>query len=382
MKMKAADFLSEKGPSPRRLPNKRRGAQEALRESEARFKTIFEYSPVAIFVTDLESMVIDANPAACQLHGSKRDELVGQSVLGLFPQQEKRNGEGDGPKLRRTRWSSTQSFAARKQGEAIPIAVTASRIEYAGRDAVLLHVRDISEQKRAEAQLRNSREQLRALSRRMQNAREKERRRIAREVHDEVGQALTGLKMDVAWLGKQLVEQGDADWNPKFLSKIESMSGVIEATMHVVRKIATELRPSVLDALGLVPTIEWQGQEFQNRTGIRCSVRVAAAGLKTKPEISTAIFRILQEILGNVARHAKASAVKIDVKEKPPSLILEVRDNGRGIKDLEICAPDSLGLLGIRERALAFGGEVKIRGAAGKGTTITVYVPRAAEAAS
>lgn len=382
MKMKAADFLSKKGPSPPRLPNKRRGAQEALRESEARFRTIFEYSPVAIFVTDLESMVIDANPAACQLHGSKRDELVGQSVLDLFPQQEKRNGEGNGPKLRRTRWNSTQSFAATRQGEAIPIAVTASRIEYADRDAVLLHVRDISEQKRAEAQLRNSREQLRALSRRVQNAREKERRRIAREVHDEVGQALTGLKMDVAWLGKHLVEQGDADWNPKFLSKIESMSGVIEATMHVVRKIATELRPSVLDALGLVPTIEWQGQEFQNRTGIRCSVRVAAAGLKTKPEISTAIFRILQEILGNVARHAKASAVKIDVKEKPPSLVLEVRDNGRGINDLEICAPDSLGLLGIRERALAFGGEVKIRGSAGKGTTITVFVPRAAEAAS
>lgn len=380
MRIEAGDSVSGNGPSRRRLANKRRDAQEELRESEARFRTIFEYSPVAIFVTDLESVVIDANPAACQLHGSKRDELVGQSVLDLFPRQQKVNGGASMPKLTRARWGPTQSFAWTKRGEAIPIAVTASRIEYAGREAVLLHVRDISEQKRAEAQLRNSREQLRALSRRMQNAREKERRRIAREVHDELGQALTGLKMDVAWLGKHLVEETDANWNPKFLSKIESMSGVIEATMHVVRKIGTELRPSVLDALGLVPAIEWQGQEFQNRTGIRCSVRVAAAGLKTKPDISTAVFRILQEILGNVARHAKASRVKIELKEKPPSLILEVRDNGRGINELEIAATDSLGLLGMRERALTFGGEVKIRGVAGKGTTIVVHVPRAGKA--
>ena len=378
MKVEVADLPKSKRRL-RTLAMARRHTEKALRESEARFRTIFEYSPVAIFVTDLESTIIDANPAACQLHGSKRAQLVGQSALDLIPPEQRTNGGTSLPKFARGEWHLTQSFVWTRRGEAIPIAVTASRIEYAGRDAMLLHVRDVSEHKRTEARLRNSREQLRALSRRVQNAREKERRRIAREVHDELGQALTGLKMDVAWLGKHLAKDGQANGNAKFLSKIESMSDLIDETLQSVRKITTELRPGVLDALGLVAAIEWQAQEFQNRTGIKCRAQMTSQTLKMELEVSTAVFRIFQEILRNVLRHAHATKVEIELKATTPNLLLVVRDNGRGISALEVSAPSSLGLLGMRERALAFGGEVEIRGVPAEGTIVTVYVPIAGE---
>jgi PAS domain S-box-containing protein len=378
IKIEVAESPKSKRPSPT-VAMERRSTEEALRESEARFRTIFEYSPVAIFVTDLENTIIDANPAACQLHGSKRAQLLGQSVLDLIPPEQRTKTGASVPKFARGEWHLTQSFAWTRRGEAIPIAVTASRIEYAGRDAVLLHVRDVSEHKRTEARLRNSREQLRALSRRVENAREKERRRIAREVHDELGQALTGLKLEVAWLGKHLVADGRANGNAKFLSKIESMSGLIDETLQSVRKITTELRPGVLDALGLVAAVEWQAQEFQNRTGIRCRARTTSRTLTMEPEVSTAVFRIFQEILRNVVRHAHATKVEIELKATPSNLLLVVRDNGRGISELEGSAPSSLGLLGMRERALAFGGEVEICGIPAEGTIVTVYVPIAGE---
>ena len=232
---------------------------------------------------------------------------------------------------------------------------------------------EISERNRAEEELKNSREQLRALAARLESMREEEGRRIAREVHDNLGQALTALNMNLFELESQIAELGNETRRDLLLNTIRSMSNLINTTVHAVREIATELRPGMLDDLGLVPAIEWQARDFQERTGIQCEF--ISENINLDQERSTSIFRIFQEILTNVARHAKATRVNMRLKEDTDKIILEVEDNGRGVTEKEIHNPRSLGLLGMRERALLFGGEVNIRGRQGKGTTVTVCIP-------
>jgi PAS domain S-box-containing protein len=228
----------------------------------------------------------------------------------------------------------------------------------------------VSERKRAEARLRESREQLRNLAARLQSVREEERAHIAREIHDELGQSLTGLKMDLAWLASRLPE--DQPW---LREKPQDMRRLIDATIQTVRKIATELRPGILDDLGLTAAIEWQAQEFQARTGIACEFISRLEEFPLERDRSTAIFRIFQETLTNVARHAQATRVSVSLRAHNGSLVLEVRDNGKGVTAEELADPQSLGLLGMRERALLFGGEVSISGQPGAGTTVTAQIP-------
>jgi signal transduction histidine kinase len=227
-----------------------------------------------------------------------------------------------------------------------------------------------AERKRAEAQLRESREQLRALSVYLQSVREEERTRIAREVHDELGQALTGLKMDLVWLGSKLSK------DRKILQeKTKIMSAGIDGIIQTIRRIATELRPGVLDDLGLAAAIEWQAHEFQVRTGIQCSVTVAVNESPLDDHLNTAFFRIFQETLTNIMRHAQASRVEVQLKGEKDCLILEVKDYGRGISESEISGTKSLGLLGMRERAALLGGSFDITGIPGMGTCVKVMIP-------
>ena len=230
--------------------------------------------------------------------------------------------------------------------------------------------REIAERKLAEEQLRESRENLRALAARVESVREEERTRIAREIHDELGQALTGLKMDLTWLTSRLQES-----QVPLVEKAESMFRLIDETVQTVRKIATRLRPGVLDEVGLAAAIEWQARDFRMRSGIRCSVTLPPGGINLDQERSTAAFRIFQELLTNVARHASATRVDVLMRLDEANLILEVQDNGRGISETDLGNPKSLGLLGMRERALPFGGNIDIVGGAGKGTCAKVSIP-------
>ncbi len=218
--------------------------------------------------------------------------------------------------------------------------------------------------------LRSSRERLRALAAYLLSARENERSLIAREIHDELGSMLTGLKIDLSWLAGRL----PADQMP-MLKKTRAMLKLVGSIIQSVRRISTELRPGMLDDLGLVAAIEWQTQEFQARTGISCQFTSNLGDRKLDRELATAVFRIFQETLTNVARHAKATRVNIILRPKAHSLILTVRDNGKGITEREIADRKSLGILGMGERALLLGGEVAIMGLPGKGTTVTVEVP-------
>jgi PAS domain S-box-containing protein len=226
--------------------------------------------------------------------------------------------------------------------------------------------------KRAEDALRSSEQQLRALAVRLRSAREEEGTRIAREIHDELGGALTGLKWDLERLGKVLANAKDT---AVALEKIPPIIGIVDATIDTVRRISSELRPGVLDDLGLVPAIEWQTQQFQQRTGIQCSCSVKAGTLDLGQDRATAIFRVFQEILTNVLRHAQATRLDVRAFEEDKCFMLEVKDNGRGITGLEKTNIRSLGLLGMQERIQLIGGSVQIEGVAGEGTHVKVCVP-------
>ncbi len=228
-----------------------------------------------------------------------------------------------------------------------------------------------AQHRRAEEQLRESHAQLRALSIYLQSVREEERTRIAREVHDELGQALTSCKLDLSWIAGKL----PPELKP-LLDKTRALTSHIDSTIQTVRRISTELRPGVLDHLGLVAALEWQANEFQNRTGIRCDVRGDVREPLPDQNLSTTFFRIFQETLTNVIRHAGATQVKVDLKEAEGQIILEVKDNGRGIARTDISNTRSMGLLGMRERAALLGGVFKIGSIPrGKGTRVTVSIP-------
>ncbi|HYA02465.1 MAG TPA: sensor histidine kinase, partial [Syntrophobacteria bacterium] len=229
------------------------------------------------------------------------------------------------------------------------------------------------ERARADEELRNSYRQLRDLSRYLQTAREEERTRIAREIHDELGQGLTALKMDLSWLKKRLLPKPEG-----LHDKAASMEGLIDATIQTVQRLSGELRPGILDDLGLAAAIQWQAEEFQKRTGTPCEVTLGPEDISLDRDRSTAVFRIFQEALTNVARHAGATEVAASLEEREGNVVLKVQDNGRGIKREETSSPTSFGLIGIGERVHSLGGKVNIIGVENKGTTIAVTIPLAA----
>jgi signal transduction histidine kinase len=237
----------------------------------------------------------------------------------------------------------------------------------------LLEAKERKARKSAEEALRVLTVQLRALAARAQASREEEQIRISREIHDEFGEALTGQKFGLEWIRQKLEDKNIP--REEIFKKVESLKALTDATAKRVRKFCTELRPPILDDLGLTAAIEWQAREFQTRTNIRCEIvqMPEIAGLDNQQ--TTAMFRIFQEILTNVARHSNASKVRVNLKIENTQLTFQVNDNGKGISQAKMGGGGSLGLLGMRERALSIGGQVLIEGAPGKGTTVTVSIP-------
>jgi signal transduction histidine kinase len=234
--------------------------------------------------------------------------------------------------------------------------------------AICLIASDLSETKRAEKELRASSEQSRNLAAHLLSVREEERTRISREVHDELGQSLTAVKMDLAWLAGRLPQN-----NAPMLKRIHTTRQLADSLIQSIRRISTELRPAVLD-LGLAEAVEWQIQEFQSRSGIQCKIRLLTREVVAS-NASTAMFRIFQETLTNIARHAKATRAEVVLQKQRDRLVLLIRDNGRGFDQADPVLSQSLGLMGMRERAIILGGQVNISSAPGKGTTVTAWIP-------
>ena len=249
--------------------------------------------------------------------------------------------------------------------------LTIPRLDNKNRMAgVIQIIRDVTERKSAEEAIRRNEEQLRNLTAYIQKVSEIERTNIAREIHDELGQALTVLKIDLSWIRKRLLQ----DQIP-MMEKIDAMSKIIDRTIMTVKKISTDLRPGLLDDLGLSAAIEWQSEEFEKRTGIACRIKIEPKEITFDKDRNTALFRILQETLTNIARHAEATEVDVSLQKKDGLIELRVQDNGRGITEEELANPRSFGLMGLRERAILFGGNAVIQGVPGRGTTVTVKIP-------
>ncbi len=231
-------------------------------------------------------------------------------------------------------------------------------------------VMDITDRKLAEEERQRSFDQLRALAGRLQTAREEERTRVAREIHDQLGQALTSIKIDLSsWVDDSPLRNPGSE-------RIDSILKLVDETIKSVRRIATELRPGVLDDLGLVAAIEWAAEEFEARTGTKCRLMLSELDQRPNRERDTALFRILQETLTNVARHADATSVDIHLFRELGSVILKIQDNGCGTTPERLFAPTSLGIRGMKERALLLGGDLVIRSSREEGTTVLVRVPQ------
>jgi len=285
---------------------------------------------------------------------------------------------GDSDTLARELLPRQTSLVAR-DGTLRPIECTAAPIRNEAGEAIgqVVVFRDISERREREEELNRSRDQLRLLAAHLQGVREDERTRIAREVHDQLGQILTGLRMDVAWIEKRVETFGDPASRAPLGAKLTSMFTLLDQMVKTVRRISAELRPGVLDDLGLVPALEWQAREWQERTGIQCAVSSELGGVQVAREPGTALFRIFQETLTNVARHAGATQVTASLRAEGGAIVLEIRDNGRGVTADEVRHSKSLGLLGMRERAKMLGGEFRIAGEPARGTTVSVRIPAA-----
>jgi signal transduction histidine kinase len=276
--------------------------------------------------------------------------------------------------------TSSANFEKRyvhKDGRVIWAYVSTALVQPAGegKSYFITYIQDITERKEAEEQLRASSAQLRALMISLRSAREQEGIRIAREIHDELGSALTSMKWDLEEIDRVAARvDGDAI-SSSLQGRIAAMSALVDTTIDVIRRISAELRPPVLDDLGLAAAVEWQAQQFQSRTGIRCTYDCSIPQVDLDVERSTGVFRIFQEALTNVLRHAHATRIEVSLDEEDTDLVLRIQDNGRGILESERSGPGALGLLGMRERADLMGGSIEITGIQGSGTTVILRVP-------
>jgi len=356
--------------------SQRKRADEAVRASEIRFSSAFNSNPSLSTISTLDGRFLNVNEQFLQSSGYSREEVIGKTALELamWPNPDNRarlmailKGKG-----------YVRGFEVElktKKGERRVLLLSVERIEIEGQPCLLHSGQDITDRTLAEAALRHSEERLRALSARLQLVREEEGKRIARAIHDELGSALTGLRWDLEGIAENLEGTPDGIKFQEVRGKIPPMMALIESTINTVRRISSDLRPPFLDDLGLIAAVEWQLQQFQSRTGILCDCETALDKWELDPDRATAVFRIFQEILTNVLRHAQATRVHVEILKDSNTVLLDVQDDGRGITESEKANPRSFGLLGMRERALLFGGEVVITGTPGEGTHVVVRVP-------
>ena len=352
----------------------RKQASELIRRQSDIINQIQE----TVIAIDLGGRVMNWNRGAERMLGYSQEEALGKHISFIYPEEDREFLEREvlGPvKAKGTHQVEVRRLTKSGALRVAQLSLTLLRDDTDSPIGIIGYSMDITDRKRGEEALLNSRNQLAALAIRLESVREEERTRIALEVHDVLGGALTGVKLDVAWVHKRITESIESARYAAVLARLESARGLLDSTIQSVRDIATTLRPGVLDELGLEAAVEWQAQEFQQRTGIACDTTIKPRNMALSPEQSTALFRILQEVLTNVARHAHATNVDIRLEQSGEQVILQVGDNGKGISSVEQSGPKSFGLLGMRLRAQQQGGTFDIQGMAGTGTTVTVNIP-------
>jgi PAS domain S-box-containing protein len=355
-------------------------ARQTVEAERWRYEELFNFAPNGYLLTNAEAIIQQANRAAAILLGIPQSKLRGKPLV-LFVVPEGRQAFHTQlnrliPREQTVDWEIRLQPRGRAPLHAALTVATVRDFQDNVRELRWL-IRDITERKAAEERawqaeraLRSSREQLRALTIRLQNQQEEERRRIAREIHDELGQVLTALKIDVAWLSTRLSK---ADVTCQ--QRLQDMTRLLDTLVKSVRRIGTELRPDILDDLGLTAAIEWQLQEVCQRTGMAYEFTTPADDFVLEQAHATAMFRIFQEALTNVIRHANARKITVRMIQQPEALLLEVADDGKGITAGQLGDRSSLGLLSMRERAHLWGGDLSIQGKPGQGTVVALRMP-------
>ena len=344
--------------------------RKALEDSEARYHSLFSQSSEAISLVAPSGLLLDANKLYMDLMGYAEDDIGHVNVTDQYLNPASRESflshvrESDGPVYDETRLRT-------HDGRVIDCSRSVAVLRSEDGTVVgyqTVH-RDITRSKQAAAALRKYREELQTLAHGIEQTREAERQGIARELHDEIGQALTVMKMGLARMAKG-VEVG----KPVAAVELHEQARIVDGVLSDVKRMSSDLRPGLLDDFGLVAAIEWHAREFQKRTGITCRVS-ASESLLPGQALSTALYRVCQELLTNVARHSHATRANVTFEHKRKVFVLVVRDNGVGIEPARVSGDGSLGLIGIRERLRPFRGRFKITGKPGAGTVATVNVP-------
>lgn len=345
-------------------------AVRLLEESERRLAKIVEASPEAITIARVEDGVfIEVNPASERLSGYTREEMIGRSSLELFWVDAGERDRFVADLLRDEMIYGQEIQLRRKDGQVRNALASAALIDLQGRKFILFQGIDITERKNAEKAVQQHQELLRELSAHHDSVREGERASIAREIHDEMGQALTALKMDLSVLG---LESGKD--SPKIREQVRELKGRVDAMIQIVRDVATALRPAALD-LGILSGIEWLVDEFQKRSGIPCKVKVEDGEFELAGDRAIVVFRILQESLTNISRHANARNVEVSLRHDGTHVRLDVKDDGQGFDAEAAARKKTFGLLGIRERAIMLHGTLNITSVPGEGTQISLSIP-------
>jgi len=361
----------------------RKQATEALQASETKTRAIVESALDAVVTIDEQGAITGWNSQAIAIFGyaepEVRGKLLSETIVPPRYRQAHTHGlrrflsSGEGTILNRR----IELSALHKDGREFPIELSVTAMTIEGRKAFSAFIRDISQRKEAEMALNDAFERLRELTRQLTQAEEVERRRIARELHDEFGQVLTGLKFDVAWLSKKLSRLNGFDEATAMQSKATAMSNSVDGLIQSVRATAAALRPGVLDDLGLVAAIEWLVGSFRERTGLPCELAIDPVIRETVfvSELATTVFRSAQELLTNVMRHAQASTVSVLLTARDGQLNLTIHDDGRGIQPKEWERGRSLGLRGLHERVRLMGGQVTVTGSSESGTEVSLSLP-------
>lgn len=351
----------------------RKEIRDKLERTQKLYQNLFDQNPLPIYIYDVESLkFIKVNEATVKHYGYSKEEFKSLTIKEIRPPEDIPLLEKAIESFKKENKNHTHSFFRhqKKNGEIIDVEINGYKINHEGKPAETVVVRDITPQKEYEQKLLDVNQKLRSLSAHLQEAREEERIAIAREIHDELGQQLTGIKLDVSWL-KQKVETVF----PEDVERTKRLIESINKTINDVRKIASNLRPGVLDDLGLEAAIEWQSNQFEEQTGLKCELKLNKLTRDYGKEINTSLYRIYQESLTNIMRHSKATVVSTSLTKIGNTLILKVSDNGVGIDSEQIHNSPTLGITGMKERALMVNGSLEISQNEQGGTLITVKVP-------
>jgi len=342
-----------------------------MRPLLSRYEALFDLAPVGYIILNANYIILDVNPFCARLLGPDPKLIIGQ-VFRRFVSDESWPVFSAGL-IANTPLSENKEFELTlKTVDGTLLSAQANVLSLVNPDEYIISILDMTYRRQTDDRMQGLTQKLRDLSAHIEAGMEQEKKRIAREIHDGLGSALSALKMELSLLRRRL-EPGNSD--PEIEKQIRSMSALVEGTVDLVRKLATELRPEVLDELGLIATLRWYTRDFGERAGFTSGFTVYPKDFKLDPALSTAIFRIFQEIMNNVAKHSAAGRVTVFLRKQQHQFLMRVRDDGIGIHEEELNHKRSFGIIGMQERVKLLKGQMKITGIKGKGTTVLLEIP-------